>query len=52
MTKNNSTPQVKVNPQDSNYSHLNKPGASVEGGSHYLSSIMIRGVVGLEIRTS
>ena len=36
MTQHNNTPQVKVNPQDSNYSHLNRPGASVEGDSHYL----------------
>ena len=37
MTQHNNTPQEKVNPQDSNYSHLNRPGASVEGDSHYLS---------------
>ena len=36
MTKHSNTPQVKVTPQDSNYSHLNRPGANVEGGSHYL----------------
>ena len=36
MTKHNNTPQVKVTPQDSNYSHLNRPGASVQGDSHYL----------------
>ena len=35
MTQHNNTPQVKANPQDSNYSHLNKPGTSVEGDSHY-----------------
>ena len=40
MTQHNNTPQVKVNPQDSNYSHLNRPGTSVEGIS---PSIMIRG---------
>ena len=36
MTQHNNTPQVKVNPQDSNYSHLNRPGANVEGDNHYL----------------
>ena len=36
MTQHNNTPQVKVTSQDSNYSHLNRPGASVEGDSHYL----------------
>ena len=36
MTQHSNTPQVKVTPQDSNYSHLNRPGASVEGDSHYL----------------
>ena len=33
---NNTTPQVKMTPQDFNYFHLNRPGASVEGDSHYL----------------
>ena len=33
MTQYSNAPQVKVNPQDS---HLNKPGASVEGDSHSL----------------
>ena len=33
MTQHNNTPQVKVNPQDY-YSHLNRPGTSVEGDSH------------------
>ena len=37
MTQHNNTSQEKVNPQDSNYSHLNRPGTSVEGDSHYLS---------------
>ena len=37
MTQHNNTPQVKVTPQDPNYSHLNRPGASVEGDSHYLT---------------
>ena len=36
MTQHNNTPQVKVNPQDSNYSHLNRPGTSTKGDSHYL----------------
>ena len=36
MTMHNNTPRVKVNPQNSNYSHLNRPGTSVEGDSHYL----------------
>ena len=36
MTQHNSTPQGKVTPQDSNYSHLNRPGVSVERDSHYL----------------
>ena len=35
MTQHNNTPQVKMNPQDSNYSHLNRPGTNVEGDSHY-----------------
>ena len=36
MTQHSNTPQEKVNPQDSNYSHLNRPDASMEGDSHYL----------------
>ena len=44
MTQHNNTPQVKVNPQDSNYSHLNRPGASVQGDSHYLSLNHEKGV--------
>ena len=36
MTQHKNTPQVKVTPQDSNYSHLNKPGTHLEGDSHYL----------------
>ena len=35
MTQHNNTPQVKVNPQDSNYSHMNKPGASMGENGHY-----------------
>ena len=35
MTQHSNTPQVKVTPQDSNYSHLNKPAANMEDG-HYL----------------
>ena len=46
MTQHNNTPQVKVNPQDSNYSHLNRPGISVEGDSHYLSLNHEKGVSG------
>ena len=35
MTQHSNNPQVKVTPQNSNYSHLNRPGASVEGDVHY-----------------
>ena len=35
-TQHSNTPQEKVNPQDSNYYHLNRPGASIEGDSRYL----------------
>ena len=34
MTQHNNTPQVKVTPQDSNYSHLKRPATKED--SHYL----------------
>ena len=35
MTQHSNTPQGKVTPQDSNYSHLNKPCVNIED-RHYL----------------
>ena len=43
VTQHSNTPKVKVNPQNSNYSHMNRPGASVEGDSHYLTPSHVKG---------